>query len=84
MTRSVSWPPPYGWSCRGMAPVSGAAEAHYLTVILNSDVLTQLVRPLQGRDEHNPRNFDKFVFQLPIPLYQPACKEHQQLVHLAR
>jgi len=24
------------------------------------------------------------IFQLPIPLYQPACKEHQQLVHLAR
>jgi len=67
-----------------MAPVSGAAEARYLTVILNSDVLTQLVRLPQGRGEHNPRDFDKYIFQLPIPLYQPTCEEHQQLVHLAR
>ncbi len=55
--------------CRGIAPVSGAADAWYLTVILNSDVLTQLVRPLHGRGEHNSRNFDEYLFQLPIPLY---------------
>lgn len=65
------------------APVSGIDEARYLTAILNSDVLTQLVRPLQGRGEHNPRDFDKYIFQLPIPLYDQTSPEHQQLVNLA-
>jgi DNA-binding transcriptional MerR regulator len=65
------------------APVSGMEEARYLTAILNSDVLTELVRPLQARGEHNPRDFDKYVFELPIPLYQPAHEEHRRLVALA-
>lgn len=49
------------------ATASTIGEAQYLTAILNSDVLTQLVRPLQARGEHNPRDFDKYIFQLPIP-----------------
>lgn len=65
------------------APVSGIDEGRYLTAILNSDVLTQLVRPLQGRGEHNPRDFDKYIFQLPIPLYDPESAEHRQFVDLA-
>jgi hypothetical protein len=58
------------------ATVSGIDEARYLTAILNSDVLTELVRPLQARGEHNPRDFDKYIFQLPIPLYDPNSGEH--------
>ena len=65
------------------APVAGIDEGRYLTAILNSDVLTQLVRPLQGRGEHNPRDFDKYIFQLPIPLYDPESAEHRQLADLA-
>ena len=65
------------------AAASGIEEARYLTAILNSDVLTQLVRPLQARGEHNPRDFDKYVFRLPIPLYNPDNSEHRQLVELA-
>jgi hypothetical protein len=65
------------------ATVSGIDEARYLTAILNSDVLTQLVRPLQARGEHNPRDFDKYIFQLPIPLYDPTSGEHRKLVVLA-
>jgi SAM-dependent methyltransferase len=65
------------------AAVSGLSEARYLTAILNSDVLTQLVRPLQARGEHNPRDFDKYIFRLPIPLYDSSADEHQQLVDLA-
>jgi hypothetical protein len=66
------------------AAVSGIEEAQYLTAILNSDVLTQLVRPLQARGEHNPRHFDKYIFQLPIPLYHPGNPEHRQLAELAK
>lgn len=65
------------------AAASTIGEARYLTAILNSDVLTQLVRPLQARGEHNPRDFDKYIFQLPIPLYDPGNPEHRQLAELA-
>jgi hypothetical protein len=58
-------------------------EARYLTAILNSDALLELVRPLQGRGEHNPRDFDKYVFQLPIPLYDPDAASHRALAVLA-
>jgi hypothetical protein len=58
-------------------------EARFLTAILNSTALTMAVRPLQGRGEHNPRDFDKYVFQLPIPLYDPRDSAHKLLVELA-
>jgi hypothetical protein len=66
------------------AAVSGTDEGRYLTGILNSDTLSQLVRPLQARGEHNPRHFDKYIFRLPIPLYDPGNSEHQQLADLAK
>ena len=65
------------------AATAGINEARYLTAILNSDTLTQLVRPLQARGEHNPRHFDKYIFQLPIPLYDSGNPEHRQLAELA-
>src|SRR5262249_47305432 len=58
-------------------------RGRYLTAILNSNVLTQMVRPLQARGEHNPRDFDKYIFQLPIPLYNSGSSEHRHLVELA-
>jgi len=65
------------------APVAGPEEGRYLTGVLNSDALLQLVRPLQGRGEHNPRDFDKYVWQMPIPLYDPTRPLHRDLVDLA-
>jgi len=65
------------------AAASTIGEARYLTAILNRDVLTQLVRPLQARGEHNPRHFDKYIFRLPISLYDPGDAEHRQLAELA-
>jgi hypothetical protein len=59
-------------------------EARYLTAVLNSQALTELVRPLQGRGEHNPRHFDKYIFQIPIPLYDPEHETHRELVALAQ
>jgi SAM-dependent methyltransferase len=64
-------------------PVAGDDEARYLTGILNSDVLTAAVRPMQARGEHNPRDFDKYIFQFPIPLYDPSNPSHAQLTALA-
>jgi hypothetical protein len=58
-------------------------EARFLVAVLNSGALTMAVRPLQARGEHNPRHFDKYVFQLPIPLYDRADDRHRRLVDLA-
>ena len=58
-------------------------EARYLAAILNSGALTLAVRPMQALGEHNPRDFDKYVFQLPIPRYDPADAAHAQLSALA-
>jgi hypothetical protein len=64
-------------------PAATHDEARFLTAILNSAVLTMAVRPLQARGEHNPRDFDKYIFQLPIPLYDPRDSAHILLVALA-
>ena len=38
---------------------------------------------MQARGEHNARDFDKYVFQLPIPQYDPKDAGHTRLVVLA-
>ena len=58
-------------------------EARYLEAVLNSDVITARVRPLQARGQHNPRHYDKYVWQLPIPVYDPADERHARLAALA-
>lgn len=65
------------------ATVDGPEEGRFLTGVLNSDALLQLVRPLQARGEHNPRDFDKYVWRMPIPLYDPHRSLHRDLVDLA-
>lgn len=64
------------------ATVGSLEEARYLVAILNSDEITARVRPLQARGEHNPRDFDKYVWQLPIPLYDAAEQSHRRLADL--
>lgn len=66
------------------ATVSGTSEARFLTGVLNSDTITEMVRPLQARGEHNPRHFDKYLWQLPIPLYEPENDLHGKIVDVAR
>jgi hypothetical protein len=58
-------------------------EARYLTAVLNAPATTLAVRPLQARGEHNPRDFDKYVWGLPIPVFDPAEATHRSLVGLA-
>jgi len=65
------------------ATAASIDEARYLTAILNSPALTRLVTPLQAHGEHNPRHFDKYVWRLPIPLYDPADDRHRALIELA-
>jgi hypothetical protein len=62
---------------------SSLDEARYLTAVLNSNALTIALRPLQARGEHNPRHYDKYVWQLPIPIFDPEDPLHLELVAVA-
>ena len=62
---------------------SSLEEARYLEALLNSDALLVHVRPLQARGQHNPRHFDKYIWQLPIPKFDSEHKQHRRLSELA-
>lgn len=57
-------------------------EAHYLTAVLTASVLTDLVRPFQSVGAFGPRHFDKYVWQAPIPLFDPGIDTHRHLADL--
>jgi len=65
------------------ATVSGPDEARYLTAVLNSPALLAIVQPLQSLGDFGPRDFDKYVWQVPIPLYEESAALHRELVDLA-
>ncbi len=60
------------------ATAASTAEAQYLCAILNSAIITELVRPFMsyGKDE---RDFAKHIWQVPIPLYDPVVDLHNRL-----
>jgi hypothetical protein len=39
-----------------------------------------MVRPYQSLGAFGPRDFDKYVWQLPIPVFDPANPDHRRLV----
>jgi len=57
-------------------------EAHYLSAVLNSQVVADSVRPLQSTGAFGPRHFDKYVWRLPIPLFDPEDSLHTDLAAL--
>ncbi|MEX3013965.1 N-6 DNA methylase [Gymnodinialimonas hymeniacidonis] len=57
-------------------------EAEYLVTVLNAPITTERVRPLQSRGEHNPRDFHKHVWKLPIPEYDESNSLHRELVEV--
>jgi len=58
-------------------------EARYVEGILNTETLTTRLRPLQARGEHNPRHYDKYVWQLAIPAFDPQNELHVSIAALA-
>lgn len=60
------------------ATAASTAEARYLCAILNSVTITELVRPFMsyGKDE---RHFDKHIWQISVPLYDPTDDLHSRL-----
>lgn len=61
--------------------VATRTEGLYLCSILNSPAITDLVRPLMsyGKDE---RDIDKYVWKLPIPLFDDSNPVHRRLADL--
>lgn len=66
------------------ATAASVQEAHYLIAVLNSAPVTELVRPLQSHGAFGPRDFDKYVWQLPIPLFDSHSPEHVHIAELGR
>lgn len=66
------------------AAASSEAEALYLTAVLNSEALLERVKPLQTIGLFGARHFDKYVFSIPIPVYDSTSADHQSLAALAR
>ncbi len=65
------------------AAVASAEEGRYLTAILNSQALLARVTPLQTRGLFGARDFDKYVFAVPIPLFDTTNDSHVELAGLA-
>ena len=58
-------------------------EARYLCCILNSDTARDRVAHLQSRGQWGARDFDKVMFELPIPKFDPVDTLHTDLVDAA-
>jgi SAM-dependent methyltransferase len=65
------------------SPATTLDEAHYLAALLNTPALGHLIRPFQSVGAFGPRDFDKYVWQAPIPPFDPTDHAHQEMVQLA-
>jgi SAM-dependent methyltransferase len=65
------------------SPAATLDEAHYLAALLNAPALGDLIRPFQSVGAFGPRDFDKYVWQAPIPTFDPTDRAHQDMVQLA-
>jgi hypothetical protein len=65
------------------AAAGSLAEARYLVAVLNSQTVLDRVKPLQNLGLFGPRDFDKTVFHIPIPTYEPANSDHKLISSLA-
>jgi len=59
--------------------VSSEAEAAYLCALLNSEAARRRIEAYQSRGQWGARHFDKVIFNLPIPLFDPKNKTHVAL-----
>lgn len=62
----------------------GLEEARYLCAILNSEAVRKQVEQYQSQGQWGARDSDKYVFNLPIPLFDEGDGSHRQLVAAAK
>ena len=65
------------------ASFNNLEEARYLCGILNSDALQARVRQYQSQGQWGPRDFDKYVFNLPIPRFDESVGLHRSIASAA-
>lgn len=65
------------------AAASTLDEARYLEALLNSAAVQRAVAELQSRGQFGARDFDKYVWNAPIPTYDHNRPSHQDLAGLA-
>jgi hypothetical protein len=62
---------------------ASTGEARYLAAILNSETARERTAKYQSRGQWGARDFDKVVFNLPIPRYDAKIKLHRDLADAA-
>jgi hypothetical protein len=55
------------------------SEGYYLAAILNSETSRARVAEMQSRGQWGARHFDKVMFNLPIPRFDPSESVHNEL-----
>ena len=65
-----------------LAPDS-EAEGRYLTVILNSETVRARAEQYQARGQFGARDFDKAMFNLPVPRFDDGTALHVALADIA-
>lgn len=58
-------------------------EGYYLVAILNSETSRARIAAMQARGQWGARHFDKVMFNLPIPRFDPAVSLHNELAAAA-
>lgn len=58
-------------------------EARYLMAILNSETARKRIAHLQSRGQWGARDFDKVMFEQPIPRFDPKVSLHRELAGAA-
>jgi hypothetical protein len=61
-----------------------ADEADYLAAVLNSNVLNNLIKPMQSKGAFGERDIGKKPLEFPIPRYNPRNPLHRELSGLGR
>ena len=59
-------------------------EALYLSAMLNSSIIDDIIKPAQSRGAYGPRDIHKKPFEISIPKYDPKNNTHQQLSNLGK
>ena len=65
------------------AATESIEEARYLCGVLNSETLRAGVKRYQSQGQWGPRDFDKYVFNLPIPRFDAGDALHRRLADAA-
>ncbi|NAZ13453.1 MAG: N-6 DNA methylase [Desulfurococcales archaeon] len=59
-------------------------EAHYLSAILNSDIINDAIKPLQPKGLYGERAIHRRPFMFPIPRFDPNNPIHRRLADLSK